>query len=145
MTIERYASHWVEEIKDVIRDMQLEVLRHTEESVREGKLEELIEKYKNGMYLMVVDGLLKGLIIGEDVEMGLSDKKCFHEVFFYIRKESRMLLVRFLDKIEKTLKADGYKFVSMVFLHNFMDKRLIRLYTKLEYKPLETHLLKKLG
>lgn len=65
-----------------------------------------------------------------------------NECFWFVRPEHRIHGLQLLKEAERIAKELSCKRMGMIYLHGEAGDRLSRIYTKLGFRPIETHHIK---
>ena len=145
MNITKYTDDWKVGLEKLIMEFYDEVIVKFEPKISPDMIDNLLERYRENVYLLIIDGEVKGCFAGMDVDFGLSASKYCQERFFFVNKDHRFKLIPFIHKVEKILRDKGYVALIMAYIHGFANNKLINIYEKNGFVPFETHLIKRLG
>lgn len=145
MTIETYSDRYFLDVVKIIENFHQEAVREYDEFF---SVDRVIETIKAGSaencFLMIVDGVCQGLIYGSRFKSLLSEKQIYQEIIWYVNEPCRRYGVRLLNEVEKLLQSQGVGIIIMAVLENSKTEKLKSLYTRLGYKPMETHFVRSL-
>lgn len=100
---------------------------------------------KMGIILgLFIDGVARGflgMIVMDDINDG--NKTC-QEAFWYVHPDHRGSGLRLLLAAEKMAKELSCKKMTMVHLLNPAGEKLSRIFTRMGYRPIETHYVREL-
>ena len=89
-------------------------------------------------------GKVVGVFSGYYTTYILNNEKLFHEIVWYVNPDHRRCGLSLYKHCEVAIKEQGAKKIVMIHMANAMSEELSSLYSKLGYKPLETHYVKDL-
>jgi len=142
--IELYSDKYHDEVMTLVKEFYDCSFKEYEQNPwKQERIEEMINFYKNKVYLLIVDNKCEGIFAGTILPM-LSDNYCFYEFFFYVREGARIFAGFFIKGIMERLKEKGIKKVIIGCTQNLATDRVIKLYDKLGFKPFEMHFYKEL-
>ena len=144
MVIERYTDKYANDVKRLVKDFHAESLDEYGMTYNDQALADTIDALKYQAFLLIVDGKCEGMLAGKEVRTPTSDEKIWHEVVWYVSKVARRHGLKLLNVAKQVLKAEGFKAIVMVYMHNSKSDKLHKLYTRLGYTPMETNFIGRL-
>jgi len=139
MRIERYRDEYQDDVRRLVREFQAESLASYGITFNDQALSDTIQQLKDQAFLLILDGKAEGLLAGKEVRSPISTDKVWHEVIWFVSKNSRRYGLRLLEIAKAVLKTEGFTAIVMVYMHNSKSDKLHRLYTRLGYRAMETN------
>lgn len=148
MSIVNYSDEYRYDVVRLVEEFHKEALNGYDEMFNAQSIFELIgrESESNGRnaYLLVVDGICRGILFGLPVRSRYNDKLMFQEIIWYVDKEYRRDGIRLLREAEKDLKARGFSIMIMAVMENLKTDKIKSLYERLGYRAMETSYMRTL-
>jgi GNAT superfamily N-acetyltransferase len=141
MILERYSLKYTDDIVRLVDDFHRDALKEYI-NLDYKVLLDTISELKHTAFLLTTNDKCVGLLAGKEVTTPLSKDKYWHEVIWYVDKNFRRHGVWMLKQAQVQLKKDGFTGIIMVCMENSMKDKLFRFYTRLGFKPMETHWIK---
>lgn len=104
-----------------------------------------IDKCREYSYLLIKDGKCVAVFFGYAVNYPYNDAKIFQEIFWHTNPRYAGQGVKLLKHVEKQLRKEGYRSIVMAVFHSYMHEKMHHLYTRLQYRPFETHYVKEIA
>jgi len=142
--IERYTDQYEADVHRLIKEFQDESLEEYGVSFNDRALSDQLAMHQNQTYLLIMDGKAQGILAGKEVRSPISTDRVWHEMVWFVSKKSRRYGLKLLSAVKQVLKAQGFKTIVMVYMHNSKSDKLHRLYTRLGYKAMETNFIGRL-
>lgn len=144
MQIVGYDPKYDTEIKELVKEFHDESLKEYETKLDMETITKQINIYKDTGYLLIQENRCVGLMAGMPVNSPVNNEKVYQEIMWYVKKADRKSGVFMLREIERILKASGYAYIIMALVHNSKAEKLHKFYTRMGYKPIETHFMRRL-
>ena len=144
MNIEKYTERYKEDFLHLVKEFYEESLKEYDTNYSIEAVNNAIINAKDTTYLLIIDDKAVGVIAGMPVNSQISVDKVYQELIWFVSRTHRRHGVRFLLKIEKLLKKEGYVSIIMACMHNSKTDKLFGFYKRCDYIPFETHFLKRL-
>ena len=146
MIIKRGTKEHYPEVLDLIKSFHKEALSEYVLKIDEATLLKFFDKCMAQMFLLIDEdtNICEGLIAGQEIINPVSGERVFQETIWYVNEPFRKYGVYLFYKAQEILKQEGYTAIVMVCLANSKMDKLIRLYEKLGFVPMEQHWIRKL-
>ena len=144
MQIVGYDPKYDTEILELVKEFHDESLKEYETKLDMETITKQINIYKDTGYLLIQENRCVGLMAGMPVNSPVNNEKVYQEIMWYVKKADRKSGVFMLREIERILKASGYAYIIMALVHNSKAEKLHKFYTRMGYKPIETHFMRRL-
>jgi len=144
MKIERYTDKYADDVRRMVKDFQQESLNEYGMTFNDQALMDTIDALKYSAFLVIVDGKAEGMLAGKEVKTPTSNERFWHEVVWFVSKQHRRYGIKLFKVAKEILKAEGFKAIVMVYMHNSKSDKLHRLYTRLGMQPMETNFIGRL-
>jgi len=146
MRIERGSKERYNDALDLVRSFHREALSDYAVKIDEKNLLEFFDKCVNQSFLLIDEKTNKceGLIAGQEVKNPVSGEKFFQESIWYVNEPFRSYGVGLFHKAQELLREEGYKAIIMVCLANSKTEKLIKLYERMGFVPMEYHFIRRL-
>ena len=95
-------------------------------------------------FVAICDDEVVGVLAGRIIEDICSRQPAYEELVWYMRRDKRRYGMKLFDYVVDWCKASGITRISMSCMHNSMTEKLMELYKKLGFRPMETRLIKEL-
>ena len=147
MTVETYSDRYFLDVVKIVENFHKEAVREYDDLF---DAVSLIETIKNadpsGAFLLIIDGTCQGLLFGVKTKSLINGKTIFQEIIWYVNEPYRACGagVRLLRSAENMLKSQGVSIMIMAVLENSKTQKLKSFYTRLGFKPMETHFVRDL-
>jgi GNAT superfamily N-acetyltransferase len=138
MILEKYSVKYTDDIVRLVESFHRDALKEYM-NIDYKVLLATIAECEQHMFLLTTDDKCVGVLAGKEVTTPLSKDRYWHEVLWYVDKQYRRHGVWMLNKVQGLLKEDGYTGIIMVNMENSMKDKLHKLYSRLGFKPMETH------
>lgn len=104
------------------------------------------EEFSNTTVIAINDDdKVVGAIVGADNIRCMDGARMLQEVFWYVEKDSPLIIRGLMTAFENMAKEEGYEFTTMTALANKHLNSVDKLYKRFGYEPLETHYIKPVG
>lgn len=144
MQIVGYDPKYDTEILELVKEFHEESLKEYDTNIDMETITKQINIYKDTGYLLIQENRCVGLMAGMPVNSPVNNEKVYQEIMWYVKKADRKSGVFMLREIERILKASGYAYIIMALVHNSKAEKLHKFYTRMGYKPIETHFMRRL-
>jgi len=149
MNLETYDDKYYDDIIHLIEQFQKDAVSEGLGELFEAKtMTDHFKQFKgprsDGVFLMVIDGVCRGILYGVYVKSVMTDKQMFQEIIWYVLKEYRDHTRPFLELVENRLKSQGINDMILIVLENAKANKLKRFYESKGYRPIETHMIRTL-
>ena len=144
MNIEKYTERYKEDFLHLVKEFYADSLSEYDGAFDIESVNNAIIKAKDTTYLLIIDGKAQGVFAGQTTSSPLNEDKVYQELIWFVSRTHRRHGVRFLLKIEKILKKEGYVSIIMACMHNSKTAKLFSFYKRCDYIPFETHFMKRL-
>ena|SRR3990167_1328934 len=146
--IETYSDRYYLDVIKLVEDFHNEAVGEYTGLFDPNVLIENIVKLKDGnchnAFLLITEDSCQGIIAGIECNSLTSKSKMFQELIWYVNKPFRRYGVKLLQEAERRLKLNGIDIMIMAVLENSKTEKLKSLYSRLGYKPMETHYVRNL-
>lgn len=95
-------------------------------------------------FLLVIDEVAQGILYGTRLRSPMNGSEIFQEVIWYVNKPFRKYGVYLLRQVEKSLQSQGVSIMIMAVLENSKTEKLKSFYTRLGFRPMESHWMRAL-
>lgn len=144
MIVEEYSDKYAHDVVRLVKDFQEESLKEYGMKFDTSVLAKTIDELKAGAFLLIKDDRCIGILAGKDAQTPLSTELIWAEVIWFVAEKYRKYGVFLLKHARKVLKDAGYTSMVMITMHNSKTQKLFNLYSRLGFKPMETHFIGKL-
>ena len=144
MIIERGTKEHCQEAIELVRNFHKEALSEYVLKIDEANLIKFFDKCVAQSFFLIIDGKCEGIIAGQEIINPVSGEKIFQETIWYVNKPYRRDGVYLFYKAQEILKQEGYAAMVMICLANSKTEKLIRLYERMGFAPIEYHFIKRL-
>ena len=145
MRVEQYSDRWFLDVVKLVENFHKEAVCEYDGLFEASSLIETIKAGdpKNA-FLLIVDDVCQGMIYGTRFKSMLNEKAVFQEIIWFVNQGHRTHGVHLLREAEKILQSEGVSIMIMAVLENSKTDKLKQFYTRLGYKPMETHFVRNL-
>jgi hypothetical protein len=136
---------WMEEYRDGCKDLVRSFIKEYMSeyaSYNDDYISGMFEKNKDTTLFLLIDGKLSGVISGSLIKSVVDDSCFLQELIWYSYPHCRRGGLKLLYEFEKMGKRLGAKSIVMAHLCNDKAEKLEKLYTHLQYIPLEKQYIK---
>lgn len=95
-------------------------------------------------FLLVINGVCQGVLFGVSFNSMTSGEPIFQEIIWYVNEPFRRYGIKLLKEAEKRLKLRNIKIIIMAVMENSKTEKLKAFYTRLGFRPMETHFVRNL-
>lgn len=145
MRVQTYSDIYLADVARLIENFHEEAVGEYDGVIDKAAILETIKTADHtNAFLLIVDEVAQGILYGTRLRSPMNGGEIFQEVMWYVNKPFRAHGVRLLKEVEKHLKSDGVSTMIMAVLENSKTEKLKSFYTRLGFKPLETHFIRSL-
>lgn len=95
-------------------------------------------------FLLLANGVVQGVLAGNEIKSLSSGKKVYHEVMWYMNPGFGRYGIWLINKAAKELKDRGFEMMIMTVVESTKAARIENIYKSLRFGKLETHYIKDL-
>ncbi len=144
MIVERGTKEFYGEALELVRAFHKEALSEYALKIDEENLLKFFDKCVEQSFFLLINGKCEGVIAGQEITNPVSGEKTFQEAIWYVNEPYRKYGVHLFYKAQEILKADGFTAIIMVCLANSKTDKLIKLYERMGFVPMEYHFIRRL-
>lgn len=145
MQISQYVQKHKDEIAVIVRNFHAESIGEYDNGFNsETVMEAILGADPKNAYLLTFDDKCEGLIFGTRMRSPTSGKTMYQEIIWYVNPDFRGNGMWLFNEVQKRLKEDGVGIIIMAVMENSKTEKLKSLYTRLGFRPMETHYVKEL-
>lgn len=144
MTIILYDDKYKEDLKALVGEFFESILRVYSTEIDIDIVLKNVEANRQTVFLMLIDGKCEGALGGITTSYTFNNTQVFQEMLFYVNEGYRYHIPKFIDGVQRMLRGMGFKVMVMSYLHDFKSNGLLKLYERMGFKTIETHVMRNL-
>lgn len=148
ISIQNYSEQYLDDVVELVKKFYDEAVGEYDHML---DLDTLIATIKtqaetnaNNAFLLLVDNKCQGILYGQQFQSMSTGKLVFQELIWYMNIAFRRYGIKLLKHAEKVLHDNGVSSIIMAVLENSKTEKLKQFYSRMGYRPMETHFIRQL-
>lgn len=137
-----YSKEYRDDVIPLVRQFFDKSLNHYGLGMEDDVAEKVIESMTT--FLLIKEGKAVGIIGGNVIKQIANSEKLFQEVIWYVDENHRGGGLNLLKHLEAWCAMEDIDQLIMAYMHNSMGHKMIELYERMGYAPMETHYIRDL-
>ncbi len=145
MKVVTYHPGYLHDVVNIIKNFHKEAISEYDWLIDPSAIVDTIEQADHSnAFLLIIEDKCEGILYGTRLRSPMNGGEIFQEIIWYVNKPFRKYGIWLLKEVEKSLKSQGVSIMIMAVLENSKTEKLKSFYTRLGYRPMETHYVRTL-
>lgn len=145
MRVETYSDQYFEDVVTLVQNFHAEAVGEYDCQFDPATVVDTITSAdKSNAFLLIIDDKCQGLLYGTRSKSFFNQGDVFQEVMWYVNPPYRRYGIKLLRMVENLLKSTRVSIMIMAVLENSKTEKLKQFYSRLGFKPMETHYMRAL-